>query len=169
MKLLLLLPAVALLLSMTIRPAGLPAPVLDHLVFPPSAPKMWIENDRAFLGDTIELRFQKTHPEFLGVINPDGKFFYLVFPASESIGKLTPLVDSKVFLRLDRLEISTAHLKADPYEYGVVENQTVFTKSGAYDFILGDNLHVDDPTAVYRVTVRYKHSGRPGQQSVVSN
>jgi hypothetical protein len=169
MKLFLLLSAVALLLSAAMRPSRLPASVSDPLLFPPTAPKIWVENKQAFLGDTILLRFQKKHPEFLGVIDPDGKFFYLVFPASESIDKLKPLVDSKVFLRLDRLEIPTAHLKADPYEYGVVENQAVFTKSGAYDFILGDNLHTDDPTAVYRVKVRYKHLGRPEEQSVVSN
>lgn len=158
MKLILLLPATALLFStsaFTNLPEPSPASGTDR------APKMWVENDQAFLGETIMLRFQTPHPQFLGVVDPDGKFFYIVFPASQSVGNLTPLVDSKAFSRLDRLEISTTNLKADPYKYGVTENQPVFTKSGSYAFILGDNLHADDPTTMHRVKVKYKHTVRP--------
>lgn len=161
MKLILLLPATALLLSATMHPSQESNLLSGNAPLPAPAPKMWVENEQAFLGETILLRFQTPHPQFLGVVDPDGKFFYIVFPAASAVGNLTPLVDSKAFVRLDRLEISTAQLKADPYKYGVTENQPVFTKSGAYAFILGDNLHTDDPTTMHRVKVKYKHTARP--------
>lgn len=171
MKLILLLPATALLLSATMHPSQESNPLSGNAPLPTTrAPKMWVENEQAFLGETILLRFQTPHPQFLGVVDPDGKFFYIVFPAASAVGNLTPLVDSKAFVRLDRLEISTAQLKADPYKYGVTENQPVFTKSGAYAFILGDNLHTDDPTTMHRVKVKYKHVARPtAARAVVLN
>ncbi len=169
MKLILLLPATALLLSATMHPPLLPTSASGVPLPSARAPKMWVENEQAFMGETILLRFQTPHPQFLGVVDPDGKFFYIVFPAAQSMGNLTPLVDSKAFVRLDRLEISTTQLKADPYKYGVTENQPVFTKSGAYAFILGDNLHTDDPTTMHRVKVKYKHTARPAPRTPVLN
>ncbi len=155
MKSLLFLLTIGLFCSAVLYPSELPAPVSGAPSMP--APKMWVENKQVFLGETILLRFQTPHPPFLGVIDPDGNFFYLVFPAAQSVGALTPLVDSQAFVRLDRLDISTSRLKADPYKYGVMENQRVFTKSGAYTFLLGENLHTDDPTEMYRAKVGYKH------------
>ena len=166
----LVIPTSALLFSSAIPPPCLP---LERVTETPriqvSAAKMWVENENVFKGETFLLRFKTPNAPFLGVINPDGKFFYVVFPASESVGKLSPLVDSKIFVRLDRLAIATAEFKADPYTYGVMENQPVFTTSGTYIFILGDNLHTDDPTAIHRVKVRYKNITRPVQHVVVMN
>ncbi len=58
------------------------------------------------------------------------------------------------------LKISTGQLKADPYTYGVYENQPVFTCDGTYTFILGENLHVDDPALLSKVQVKYVHKPR---------
>ncbi|MEI6408663.1 MAG: hypothetical protein WCR52_04735 [Bacteroidota bacterium] len=85
------------------------------------------------------------------------------------MGKLSPLVDSKIFTQLDQLKIATSYFKADPYTYGVLENQAVFTKTGAYIFMLGDDLLVDDSSAICRVKVMYKHRLRIPAQVVASN
>ena len=47
------------------------------------------------------------------------------------------------------------------------EKQPVFTQSGTYTFILGANLHVDDPALVHKVTVKYVHKARPASDPVV--
>jgi len=124
-------------------------------------PEMWIQNKDMFLGDTLQLRFKAPNARFLGVIDPDGHFFYLVYPVSESTQGLYPLVDTKTFIYLDHLDIYIASLKADPYRYGIMENQPVFTKNGIYTFLLGDNLHTDDPSALINtVEVSYNHIPR---------
>jgi hypothetical protein len=123
---------------------------------------MHLSTDLVYKGESFELRFDGPNPDYLGVIDPDGKFFYVVFPTGNAIGKLQPFVDSRSFANLKSLKINTAMLKADPYTYGVYENQPVFTKSGTYRFVLGDNLNVDDEQAVCVVKLRYKHSTRPG-------
>jgi len=165
MKVILAIPAAGLLLSSTF----LPYPSSDHQPMPSeskptmenASPAMWTDASACHFGDNITLRFSTPHPQYHGVVNPDGKFFYVVFPESQVVGALSPLVDSEKFVNLDRLVISTATLKADPYIYGVLENQPVFTKSGAYTFILGDNLHVDDPGALFKVRINYKHVAKP--------
>lgn len=164
MKLILFLPAAGLLLSSSVGPQSHPGSLFAQSNIADPSPKIWVENEHVYLGETIHLRFSTPHPQFLGVVDPDGKFFYVVFPSAQSVGNLTPLVDSKTFVLLPKLEIPTSGLKADPYRHGVMDNQPVFTKSGAYSFILGDNLHTDDPSALYRVKVRYTNTARPGPQ-----
>jgi hypothetical protein len=169
MKLALLFIVSVLLLSASRRPYCASEPNQTVSGISTSMPKMSVENSQIYLGESILLKFRMPHPKFLGIIGPDGKFFYIVFPESESMGKLTPLIDSKVFTHLDQLEISTSDFKADPYTYGVLENQAVFTKTGAYIFMLGDDLLVDDPSAICRVKVMYKHRLRIPSQIVAFN
>ena len=92
--------------------------------------QMWVENDKVHQGETIVLRFWPPNPAYLGIIDPEGKFFYLVFDASQSVGELTPLMDSKAFALADSLVLATASLTADPYKYGILEKKAVFMKSG---------------------------------------
>ncbi len=171
MKLILALPAISLLFSglTTIptnrhfSPACVPTPE------PTTLPTLWVDKVECFKDESIELHFALPHATSLGMIDPDGKFFYLVFPAECTIGNLKPLVSSEDFGHLNALTIWPATLKADPYIYGVLENQPVFTKSGVYRFILGDNLHVDDEHSLNMVSVRYKHKKRPVSASLVQN
>lgn len=163
MKLILALPAAGLLFSgalsldkMSHSPVLLPeknaaAPAL----------KMWADNTTLYKGETLLLRFSTPHPQYLGVIDPDGHFYYVVFPDEAPAGNLKSFVSSDRFESMKTLRIKTAKFKADPYEYGILENKLVFTKSGAYRFVLGDNLHVDDASAVAILKVKYKHSARP--------
>lgn len=123
----------------------------------------WTQQERIFKGETLVLNFHAPNPEYLGVIAPDGKFFFVVFPQELSEGNLKPLVDSKTFRHMSSLSIATHKLKADPYIYGVYENRPVFTKSGIYTFILGDNLHAHDSDEVHRLKIRYTHQKRSAQ------
>ena len=163
MKLILAFPALGLLFCGALLPKS---PITSPTAFPLPAPtpisaKMWVEKSPLYQGETLELRFQAPNAPYLGVIDPAGHFFYIVFPAELSAGKLKPLVESRQFERLSTLSISLADFKADPYTYGVYENQRVFTQSGTYTFILGANLHVDDPMLVEKVAVKYVHKPRP--------
>ncbi len=112
MKIIFLLSALAWLFTTATYPPLLSAPVSSSPeISNAGMPGMWIQNKEMFLGDTLQLRFQAPHAQFLGVIDPEGSFFYLVF-----------------------------------------------TKSGTYTFIFGENLHTDAPAApITRVEVMYKH------------
>jgi len=126
------------------------------------APQMWATATATlYKGETFHLHFSVPNDPFLGLIDPRGHFFYLVFPAETAVGALTPLVESKQFTVLQTLAINTGSLQADPYTYGVYENRPVFTVSGTYTFILGENLHVDDLGLLEKVAVRYIHTQRP--------
>lgn len=171
MKLILVIPAVGLLCSGTLsfnktatsNPTTVPTTVPCTKLSPPltEVKNMWSSSDPVYKGEKIALHFDTPNAMYLGVIDPDGKFFYVVFPAESAIGNLQPLVNSEKFVKMRTLEINTATLKADPYVYGVYDNQAVFTKSGTYRFVMGDNLHVDDEDEIKVVKVKYKHSARP--------
>ncbi len=124
------------------------------------APKIWTDASIVYKGEAFALNFSTPNAPYLGVIDPNGRFFYVVFPKENAEGKLTPLVDSERFASMKMLKINTGQLKADPYTYGVYENQPVFTCSGTYTFILGENLHVDDPALLSKVQVQYVHRPR---------
>ena len=166
MKLILAIPAVSLLCSSALsfnKTTTLPStgPSTSLTTTTPEVKNMWASSEPVFKGEKIALHFDTPNAMYLGVINPDGKFFYVVFPAESAVGNLQPLVDSEKFAGMHTLEINTATLKADPYVYGVYDNQPVFTKSGTYRFVMGDNLHVDDENDLKIVKVKYKHSARP--------
>jgi hypothetical protein len=160
MKLILALPAVGMLFAGMLNTGSLryTANEPSHPIATPSsnAPaKMWVTQNTLRSGETLALHFTPPNPTYLGVVDPEGHFFYVVFPQESASGKLQPLVNSAGFAQLDHLDIVPANFKADPYTYGVLENQPVFTNTGTYRFILGENLHVDDPSAVVSVEVKY--------------
>lgn len=148
----------------SVEPPGQPdisqwAPKVKHV------PKMWVNTSTLYKGETLQLHFTTPNAPYLGLIDPKGRFFYLVFPAETVVGELKPLVESKSFIALKSLSINTGTLKADPYTYGVYANQPVFTRSGTYTFLLGENLHVDDVTFLDKASVRYINTPRPAQIS----
>ena len=160
MKLILALPAVALLLSAATRITPLPQNQVAPAP-PPVGAKMWADRTVLYKGETLLLHFQAPNAPYLGVIDPAGRFFYVVVPTELSVGKLKPMVDSREFENRSALSIPTASVKADPYTYGVYETRLVFTQSGAYTFILGDNLHTEDAEGVEKVVIQYHHQSRP--------
>lgn len=124
-------------------------------------PKMQAKTTTLYKNETLELQFAAPNAPYLGVVDPSGHFFYVVFPSEAAIGQLKPLIDSERFAPLHTLKINTRTLTADPYTHGIYRNQRVFTQTGAYTFILGENLHVDDPGLLDKVRVYYNHKPRP--------
>lgn len=169
MKLILVLPAAGLLFSgaMSLDKMSRSPLVLPENPAVESAPKMWANCPVLYKGETFNLYFSLPHPQFLGVIDPDGHFFYVVFPDENSTGKLKPLVTSEQFATVNLLTINSSTFKADPYTWGVLENKPVFTKPGTYRFLLGDNLHTDDEDFLTIVKINYRHALRPAQAAVV--
>jgi hypothetical protein len=168
MKLILVLPAAGLVcsgmlnFSKPVATSPSSQPMLPATTPVTTTMPMRASSSVVYKGESIHLQFTTPHAGYLGIIDPDGKFFYVVFPASCATGKLQPLVDSESFCGLSSLSLPTGTLKADPYTYGVYENQPVFTKSGTYRIILGDNLSVDREDGLSIVKIRYKHTPRPG-------
>jgi len=160
MKLILAIPAFSLLCSSAIViDKKVPAhnltpipPTVEHIT-----PKMWSTHPAVFKGESLELFFAPPNPAYLGVIDPDGRFFYLVYPKENIVSNLRPLVDSAQFAEMETLVINTSTLTADPYTYSVLENQPVFTKTGTYRFVLGNDLHVDDESLLEIVKIHYTH------------
>jgi len=170
MKLILALPAAGLLFSgaISLDKMSQSPLVLPEKTSTKAEPKMWANSSDLYKNETLQLHFSLPHPQFLGVIDPDGHFFYVVFPAENSVGQLKPFVSSERFESLKTLKIATSTFKADPYIYGVLENQPVFTKSGTYRFLLGDNLHVDDESTIKVLKVKYTHTARPHPDTAIA-
>jgi hypothetical protein len=169
MKLILAIPAAGLLFSGALSAVKHPSARLNPIASPTIAAleiapaTMWASSDLLYKGESFDLHFSTPHAPLLGVIDPDGKFFYVVFPAENAIGKLQPMVSSERFVALNVLKINTLALKADPYIYGVMENRPVFTKSGVYRFVMGHDLHVDDESTISIVKINYRHQKRPAE------
>lgn len=129
---------------------------------PVSGKKIWVDGAAVFYkNETIELRFAAPNAPFLGVVDPAGRFFYLVYPKEQATGGLKPVVESTDFTKMTSLKIQIDSFLADPYTYGASENRPVFTRSGKYTFIMGENLHVDDPNELEQVAIEYFHQNRP--------
>lgn len=170
-----IIPIVALCMAGALNMSRLPAvPVsvktdtVVHTGIPVKihASKMWTDNATLHLGETLILHFSTPNDPYLGVIDPLGHFFYLVYPADANDGALQPFADSETFASIQTLFLNTTTLEADPYTYGVYTNQPVFTVSGDYTFILGENLHVDEPGLLHPVVIHYLH--RPNESHAVA-
>lgn len=126
-------------------------PAADH-------PKMWVGSAILYKGDTFCLHFTPPNATYLGIVDPKGHFFYLVYPTPTDTSGVHPIMGSNVFTACTSLKMNTASLQADPYIYDININRPVFTISGDYTFILGENLHVDDPLLLVQARVHYRHT-----------
>ncbi len=167
MKFILVIPAVALLFfgllgtNKTLPLRASVSSLVTENALPESTNKMWADKSILYKGNSFQLYFEMPHSQYLGVVDPQGHFFYVVYPVESSEGNLTPLVSSQYFNLLSALTIQTSTFNADPYTYGVLENQPVFTQSGIYRFVLGDNLHIDDTDHLSVVEIQYTHAAPP--------
>jgi hypothetical protein len=169
MKLILAIPAAGLLLSgslQSLQHPGIAAASQPISLKAPTSvaanqPRMWTAKEYLYKDEAFELHFEMPHAANLGVIDPEGKFFYVIFPEANSVGKLRPLVSSEQFAHMSTLKINSRTFKADPYTHGVLENQPVFRKPGTYRFVLGNDLHTDDESTLAIVRVQYSDAKRP--------
>ena len=131
---------------------------ISPLILAAAHPKMWVGSAILYKGDTFCLHFTPPNATYLGIIDPKGHFFYLVYPTPTDSSGLFPILGSERFADCKSLHLNTALLQADPYIYDINVNRPVFTISGVYIFILGENLHVDDPMLLVQARVNYRHA-----------
>jgi hypothetical protein len=170
MKTLLLIPMLGIAIAGSFYHNGLTQPVSHSVLLSttsaskptaPHLPGIWSSSNKVYKGENLVLYFRTPNPPYLGVITPERRFFYVVFPHETAVGQLRPFVESTEFRSTQQMNINLTTFKADPYIDGVYTNQPVFTTSGKYTFIMGDNLHTDDPNAVVSLEIDYCHQKRP--------
>jgi hypothetical protein len=102
--------------------------------------------------DTIRLRMETPHGGYLGVVQPDGTIFFLIYPQLGDTTRKYSLVPSETFEGMSTFQFR-GDVKAQPRVYGRDTLEPVFRAPGKYVLQLGDNLEGDGGT-VHKCTVR---------------
>lgn len=102
--------------------------------------------------DTITLRMESPHGEYLMVSQPDSTVFFLSYPDStEPRNFFLVQADSFALMPLVRFR---ADVKSRPRVYGRDTLETVFSKPGKYVLTIGHKLESEHASEVYRCTIR---------------
>lgn len=125
---------------------------------------MWVDQGPYYKGESIKVFFADGHPEELGIKNPNGDFFYLVYiPGLKTIPNASPLVSQTKFKQLKEVELVAGVTRANPHNVKYKGNQPVFTKSGTYTLLLSKNLSTDAAGPAETIKIEYIHQKRPPQ------
>jgi hypothetical protein len=102
--------------------------------------------------DTITLRMEVPHGEYLGVTQPNGTPFYLINPHP---GKSpdSSLLSSETFTTMPTIRLA-ADVRGKPLVYGRDTLETVFHEPGTYVVEIGSNLQSDQGSQIHKCTVR---------------
>lgn len=94
-------------------------------------------------GDTLILRMETPHGEYLTANHPDGTLFFIVYPQFDVPTRKFSLLPSRRFKTVRTLGLP-ANLRANPRVYGRDTTvETLFSRSGEYVLWVGDNLESD--------------------------
>lgn len=115
-----------------------------------------------YKGDTLTIKMKIPHGEYLGIINPAGEMFFVVYPSPEK-GK-DSLMPSNIFVNLDELKIITNVTRAVPWIAGR-GMEIIFSKAGDYQILLSDNLESDAEYPIIKCIVKYKD--KPAKEKMV--
>lgn len=125
---------------------------------------MWVEKGPYYKGESIKVFFADGHPEELGIKNPDGDFYYLVYISGlETIPNASPLISQTKFKQLKEIELIAGVTRANPHNIKYKGNQPIFTKSGNYTLLLSKNLSTDAAGPAETIKIEYVHKSRPPQ------
>lgn len=102
--------------------------------------------------DTITLRMEVPHGEYLGVTQPNGTPFYLINPHPGKPPDFS-LVPSDTFTTMPTIRLAT-DVRAKPLVYGRDTLETVFHEPGTYVVEIGSNLQSDLGSQIHKCTVR---------------
>ena len=103
--------------------------------------------------DTLTLRMENPHGDYLTATRPDGTMFYLSYPDPNEPPDYL-LVPSETFKRMPSIRFR-ADVKARPAVYGRDALETVFDKPGNYVLTMGSNLETERGSDIYKCTIRY--------------
>jgi hypothetical protein len=102
--------------------------------------------------DTITLRMESPHGDYLMVSQPDSTAFFLSYPDStEPRNFFLVQADSFALMSLVRFR---ADVKSRPRVYGRDTLETVFSKPGKYLLTIGRKLESEHATDIHRCTIR---------------
>jgi hypothetical protein len=102
--------------------------------------------------DTLTLRMENPHGEYLTVTQPNGTLFYLVYPHSPGPPDYQ-LVPSETFRKMPSIRFS-ADVRAVPRVYGRDTLESVFDKPGKYVLTIGSNLESERGSDIHKCTIR---------------
>jgi hypothetical protein len=115
-------------------------------------------------GEKLTVRLPQQHGEDLAVVDPDGRLYYVAVYTGGA-GKrpgLDPAIDPVAFRRMDQLETTSAEAEGAPQDgSGGNARKAVFTKSGPYQILLGDNLGTQYAIVQGQCEVRYTDTEKP--------
>lgn len=102
--------------------------------------------------DTLTLRMDHPHGEYLMVVQPDSTMFFLVYPNPREAPSFL-LMSSESFTELPEIRFR-ADVRSRPRIYGRDTLEPVFQKPGNYILETGHNLESDQSSDIYTCTVR---------------
>ena len=103
--------------------------------------------------DTLTLRMENPHGDYLTVTQPNGTMFYLAYPDPNEPPDYL-LVPSETFKRMPSIRFR-ADVRARPAVYGRDALESVFDKPGNYVLTIGSNLETERGSDIYKCTIRF--------------
>ena len=107
---------------------------------------------RATLNDTITLRMQIPHGEYLMVMQPDSTVFFLSYPDSTEPRDFS-LVQADSFAKMPVIRFR-AGVRSRPHVYGRDTFETVFSKRGKYVLTIGHKLETEHSSQIHTCTLQ---------------
>jgi hypothetical protein len=102
--------------------------------------------------DTLTLRMEHPHGEYLVVTQPDSTAFFLIYPQPDVSTRFL-LMSSEVFAELPEVRFR-ADIRSKPQIYGRDTLEPVFQKPGKYTLMIGHKLESERSSGVYRCVVQ---------------
>jgi hypothetical protein len=114
--------------------------------------------EKLFSGGALTLNMPAPHGGDLAIVDPEGKFFFVVYEPDSSGHSLMrqPFMNWEEFKSLRRLNLST-DLSATLMAKDGNGNQRVFTKTGWYKLLLSENLETEIEAPVPQCKVYYSN------------
>lgn len=106
----------------------------------------------ATLKDTITLRIETPHGEYLTVTQPDNTEFYLSYPGPRESRNFY-LVPADSFAQMPTIRFR-ANVSSRPRIYGRDTLEPVFAKPGKYVLTIGHKLESEQSSQIHRCTIR---------------
>ncbi|RMG35454.1 MAG: hypothetical protein D6732_09285 [Methanobacteriota archaeon] len=111
--------------------------------------------DTVYKGDTISIEMSIPHGGYLGIITPNGDFFFVCWSQRDKNSPLQPLIQSEEFVNVEKIELITDKTLATPWIYGAKSNELIFTNTGEYRILMGENLETDSDVAYQECKIFY--------------
>jgi len=92
--------------------------------------------------DTLTLRMETPHGDYLTATQPDKTLFFIVYPRFDDPSRKFSLMPSEEFKTTASLRLP-ATFRAKPWIYGRDSTETFFSRPGKYVLWVGENLESD--------------------------